>query len=153
CRAAWIPDCIYATEVEEDASLSLRGKSKLLGSLAVACLAAFLLTWAARVTAAPGTVDEVFAKYRSSTPGCVVGVGIDGRGVVIKGYGTADLEHDVANGEETIFEAGSVSKQFTAAAILLLARDGKLTIDDPVRKYISELPEYPAQPEEIPPRS
>jgi len=129
--------------------LSLRATSKLLGSLAAACLAAFLLTWAP-VTAAPGTVDEVFAKYRSSTPGCTVGVAIDGRRIVIKGYGTADLEHDVPNGEETIFEAGSVSKQFTAAAILLLAHDGKLSIDDPVRKYIPELPEYPPQPEDIP---
>ncbi len=54
----------------------------------------------------------------------------------------ADLEHDVRNTPETIFEAGSVSKQFTAAAVLLLARDGKLSLDDPVRKYIPELPDY-----------
>ena len=54
----------------------------------------------------------------------------------------ADLEHDVPNAPDTIFEAGSVSKQFTAAAVLLLARDGKLSIDDPVRKYIPELPDY-----------
>ena len=54
----------------------------------------------------------------------------------------ADLEHDVPNTADTIFEAGSVSKQFTAAAVLLLARDGKLSLDDPVRKYIPELPDY-----------
>jgi len=54
----------------------------------------------------------------------------------------ADLEHDVPNRPDTIFEAGSVSKQFTAAAVLLLARDGKLSLDDPVRKYIPELPDY-----------
>ena len=54
----------------------------------------------------------------------------------------ADLEHDVRISPETIFEAGSVSKQFTAAAILQLAHDGRLSIDDPVRKYIPELPEY-----------
>ena len=54
----------------------------------------------------------------------------------------ADLEHDVPNAPDTIFEAGSVSKQFTAAAVLLLARDGKLSIDDPVRKYVPELPDY-----------
>ena len=92
--------------------------------------------------AAATTVDEVFSKYTSSTPGCAVGVAIDGKRVVIKGYGSADLEHDVPIGEETIFEAGSVSKQFTAAAILLLARDGKLSIDDPVRKYVPEVPDY-----------
>ena len=56
----------------------------------------------------------------------------------------ADLEHDVANTPDTIFEAGSVSKQFTAAAVLLLAKDGKLSLDDPVRKYIPELPDYGA---------
>src|SRR5262249_52798644 len=59
-----------------------------------------------------------------------------------KGYGMADLERDVKITPDTIFEAGSVSKQFTAAAVLLLARDGKLSLDDPVRKYIPELPDY-----------
>src|SRR5712691_10743527 len=54
----------------------------------------------------------------------------------------ADLEHDVKITPDTIFEAGSVSKQFTAASVLLLAREGKLSIDDPVRKYIPELPDY-----------
>ena len=92
--------------------------------------------------AAPTTVDEVFAKYTASTPGCAVGVAGDGKRVVIKGYGMADLEHDVPIGEDTIFEAGSVSKQFTAAAMLLLAREGKLSIDDPVRKYVPEVPDY-----------
>ena len=54
----------------------------------------------------------------------------------------ADLEQEVENAPDTIFEAGSVSKQFTAAAVLLLARDGKLSLDDPVRKYVPELPDY-----------
>jgi CubicO group peptidase (beta-lactamase class C family) len=54
----------------------------------------------------------------------------------------ADLEHDVPISPDSIFEAGSVSKQFTAAAVLLLAREGKLSIDDPVRKYVPELPDY-----------
>jgi CubicO group peptidase (beta-lactamase class C family) len=93
---------------------------------------------------APRYVDDVFAKYRSNTPGCTVGVAIDGKRVVIKGYGMADLEHDVPIGEDTIFEAGSVSKQFTATAVLLLAREGKLSLDDPVKKYISELPDFGA---------
>ena len=67
-----------------------------------------------------------------------------GKPVLAKGYGMADLEHDVPITPDTIFEAGSVSKQFTAAAVLLLARDGKLSLDDPVRKYIPELPDYGA---------
>ena len=56
----------------------------------------------------------------------------------------ADLEHDVALRPDSIFEAGSVTKQFTAAAVLLLAQQGKLSIDDPVRKYFPELPDYGA---------
>jgi CubicO group peptidase (beta-lactamase class C family) len=88
------------------------------------------------------SVDRVFAKWTTSTPGCAVGVAIDGQPVLTKAYGLADLEHDVKNAPDTIFEAGSVSKQFTAAAVLLLAREGKLSLDDPVRKYIPELPDY-----------
>jgi CubicO group peptidase (beta-lactamase class C family) len=87
-------------------------------------------------------VDAVFAKYTTTTPGCAVGVAEHGHPTLTKGYGSADLEHDVKITPETIFEAGSVSKQFTAASILLLARDGTLSLDDPARKYIPELPDY-----------
>ncbi len=87
-------------------------------------------------------VDRIFSKWTSSTPGCAVGVAVDGKPVLARAYGLADLEHDVRNTPETIFEAGSVSKQFTAAAVLLLAREGKLSLDDPVRKYVPELPDY-----------
>jgi CubicO group peptidase (beta-lactamase class C family) len=87
-------------------------------------------------------VDAMFAKWTATTPGCAVGVSSGGRIVLDKAYGMADLEHDARNVADTIFEAGSVSKQFTAAAVLLLAREGKLLLDDPVRKYIPELPDY-----------
>jgi CubicO group peptidase (beta-lactamase class C family) len=87
-------------------------------------------------------VDAVFAKWTATTPGCAVGVASGGKVVLEKAYGMADLEHDAPNVADTIFEAGSVSKQFTAAAVLLLAREGKLSLDDPVRKYIPELPDY-----------
>ena len=87
-------------------------------------------------------VDQVFKAWTDTTPGCAVGVSQNGRSVLEKGYGMADLEHDAKNTGDTIFEAGSVSKQFTAAAVLLLARDGKLSLDDPVRKYLPELPDY-----------
>ena len=90
----------------------------------------------------PAKVDAVFGRWSSSTAGCAVGVGVGGRSVLEKAYGMADLERDVPNKADTIFEAGSVSKQFTAAAILLLAADGKLSIDDPVRKYIPELHDF-----------
>jgi len=102
---------------------------------------------AANATAAvESQMDRVFAKWSRATPGCAVGVATGGTPVLTKGYGMADLEYDVPITADTIFEAGSVSKQFTAAAVLLLAREGKLSLDDPVRKYIPELPEYPTSP-------
>jgi len=96
----------------------------------------------ARPASLEAEVDRVFAKWTSSTPGCAVGVAVGGKPVLIRAYGMADLEHDAPNTPETIFEAGSVAKQFTAMAVLLLANDGKLSLDDPVRKHIPELPDY-----------
>jgi CubicO group peptidase (beta-lactamase class C family) len=90
----------------------------------------------------PAAVDGVFAQWGDATPGCAVGVGVGGTPVLARAYGMADLEHGVPLTPDSVFEAGSVSKQFTAAAVLLLARDGKLSLDDPVRKHVPELPEY-----------
>ena len=107
-------------------------------------LAAILIQVASgqqRLGDAATKVDAVFARWTQTTPGCAVGVCVRGEHVVERAYGMADLEHDVKNGPQTIFEAGSVSKQFTAAAVLLLAQEGKLSLDDPVRKYIPELPD------------
>src|SRR6185436_10937399 len=59
-----------------------------------------------------------------------------------KGYGSANLEHGVPITPTTPFIMGSVSKQFTAAAIALLVEDGKLKLDDDVRKWVPELPDY-----------
>ena len=87
-------------------------------------------------------VDSLFSRFTSATPGCAVGVSRHGRTVLAKAYGMANLEYDVPLTPESIIEAGSVSKQFTAAAILLLAQQGKLSIDDQVRKHIPELPDY-----------
>lgn len=89
-------------------------------------------------------VDEIFAPFKSQeAPGCAVAVEEGDRTIVSRAYGMADLEHDVPNTPDTIFEAGSVSKQFTAAAVLLLAQQGKLSLEDDVRKHLPELPEYP----------
>lgn len=88
-------------------------------------------------------VDEILAPWSSvESPGCAVGIDVDGLNVLTRAYGMADLEHGVANTPATIFEAGSVSKQFTAAAIQLLAMEGRLSLDDEVRKYVPELPGY-----------
>jgi len=87
-------------------------------------------------------VDSLFARWSSrELPGCAVAVGRDGRTVLSRAYGMSDLEHDVANTPETVFEAGSVSKQFTAAAVVLLAQQGRLSLNDPVRRYVPEVPD------------
>src|SRR5688572_15258832 len=111
-------------------------------SVAIALSALFVALSAQSTTNIEANVDRVFAKWNQSTPGCAVGLSNKGRPVLLKAYGIADLEHDVKNTPDTIFEAGSVSKQFTAAAVMLLARDGKLSLDDSVRKYIPELPNH-----------
>ncbi len=90
-------------------------------------------------------VDSIFARWSSPTsPGCAVGVARQGRPVLSRAYGMADLEHAASNTPATIFEAGSVSKQFTAGAVVLLAQQGKLSLDDDVRKHVPELPAYEA---------
>jgi CubicO group peptidase (beta-lactamase class C family) len=109
-------------------------------AICVALLPAALLGKSAPVV--DTKVDAVFAKYSASTPGCAVGVATGGAPVLARGFGMADLERDVRISADTIFEAGSVSKQFTAAAVMLLAREGKLSLDDQVRKYVPELPDY-----------
>jgi CubicO group peptidase (beta-lactamase class C family) len=85
-------------------------------------------------------VDQIFKPFTQATPGCAVGVDVKGDPVVRASYGMADLEHDVPFAIDTISSPGSVAKQFTAAAVLLLARDGKLSLEDPARKYLPELP-------------
>ncbi|TFH66354.1 MAG: class A beta-lactamase-related serine hydrolase, partial [Gemmatimonadales bacterium] len=91
------------------------------------------------------SVDAVFQAFDGTrTPGCAVGVSSGGSPILLRAYGMADLEHDVPNTAETIFEPGSVSKQFTAAATVLLALDGKISLDDDIRDYIPELPDYGA---------
>jgi CubicO group peptidase (beta-lactamase class C family) len=87
--------------------------------------------------------DSVFAEWNSTrTPGCAVGVEREGKVLLTRGYGMADLESGRPITPETIFESGSVAKQFTATAVVLLALDGKLNLDDPVRRYLPEMPEY-----------
>jgi CubicO group peptidase (beta-lactamase class C family) len=111
-------------------------------ALCVAALAVLPATISSQSSSVESKVDAVFAKWTASTPGCAVGVATGGAPVLAKGYGMADLEHDVRISPDSILEAGSVSKQFTAAAVMLLAREGKLSLDDHARQYIPELPDY-----------
>ena len=88
-------------------------------------------------------VDKVFAQFdKPTSPGCALAVIKDGQIVYKRGYGMADLDHDIAIKSDTVFHVASVSKQFTAMAILLLAKQGKLSLDDEVRKHIPELRDF-----------
>jgi len=86
-------------------------------------------------------IDALLAEYTGPTvPGASVIVIHDGRVILRRAYGMADLERHVAATPETDYRLASVSKQFTAMAIMLLARDGKLGYDQPVRAILPELP-------------
>jgi len=87
-------------------------------------------------------VDSLFASYTSQTPGAAVAIVKDGKVVFMKGYGMADLDHDIPITPQTVFNIASVSKQFTAFATYLLAAEGRISLEDNVRKYITELPDY-----------
>ena len=87
-------------------------------------------------------IDKTFSQYKPENPGCQVSVSRNGQIIFSKAWGMADLERNVPLTTHSILEGGSVSKQFTAAAILLLEQQGKLSLDDDVRKYIPELPDY-----------
>lgn len=95
---------------------------------------------------APGlaaSIDSLFAGFASEeSPGCAVTV-LQGDEVVYRqGYGMADLEHGIPITRGSVFRTGSVSKQFTAAVIVLLAEQGALSLDDPVRKFLPEIPDF-----------
>ncbi|HEV8239238.1 MAG TPA: serine hydrolase [Thermoanaerobaculia bacterium] len=92
------------------------------------------------------SIDALFTEWSGrNRPGCAVGVARDGTLVFGRGYGMADLEHGVPIDPRTVFDVGSVSKQFTAASIALLALDGKLDLDDDVRRFVPEVPDYGAK--------
>jgi CubicO group peptidase (beta-lactamase class C family) len=87
--------------------------------------------------------DSVFERFdRITSPGCALGVYQDGKVLYARGYGMASLEHGVALSPRSVLDVGSISKQFTAMSILMLQKEGKLSLDDPIRKYIPEMPAY-----------
>lgn len=113
----------------------------MCSKIALALFAALPL---AAQTAANPAVDAIFAQFTSAgSPGCALGVYRDGKMLYAKGYGLANLESQVPITPASVFDIGSTSKQFTAGSILLLEKQGKLKLDDDIRKYLPELPVYP----------
>jgi CubicO group peptidase (beta-lactamase class C family) len=99
--------------------------------VALSCLAA------AGAARADATDDLIKAEMeRAKVPGVAVAVIRDGKPVKVQGYGYANLEHKILVTPDTVFQLGSVGKQFTAALVLLLARDSKLSLDDPIGKHL-----------------
>ena len=87
--------------------------------------------------------DSVFQRFdRTDSPGCALGVYQDGKIQYARGYGMASLEHGVALSPRSVLDVGSISKQFTAMVMLILEKEGKLSLDDPIRKLIPEMPAY-----------
>src|SRR6185503_17331233 len=127
-------------------NLSMSRKNFLLVLTVVAFLSSATLAQVPnkeKVVAGAERAFEKFTKaYVEPAPGCAAAVSVNGEVVFEKAFGLAELEHNVPNTPQTIFESGSVAKQFTAASLVLLQQDGKLSLDDPVRKYIPELPDY-----------
>ena len=87
-------------------------------------------------------LDAALASIAPDGAGCVAGVALPGAPAVIVARGQADLEHAAPLTPATILETGSLAKQFTAAAIVLLAQDGKLSLDDDIRRFLPETPDY-----------
>ena len=88
-------------------------------------------------------VGQLLYQYSNDyTPGAAVGVLKNGKLIFSKAYGMADLTNDIKFKIDAPSNIGSVTKQFTATAILLLEQQGKLSTEDDIRKYISELPEF-----------
>src|SRR5215470_16918957 len=95
---------------------------------------------------ATGDIEKANATFaawdKPASPGCALGVLKDGQLLYSHGYGLADVEHSVSITPTTVFHIASISKQFTAFAIYILANEGKLSIDDDVRKYLPELHDF-----------
>ena len=88
-------------------------------------------------------VDELFAEWDGEiSPGAVVGIFMDGRIIYSKGYGVANLDYDIPITPQSVLRIGSISKQFVAMCIAILAEQGKLSFDDDIRTYLPEMPDY-----------
>ena len=88
-------------------------------------------------------VDAIFAEYdKTNSPGCALAILKDGKIIYKRGYGMSNMEYNIAISPGSIFHIASISKQFTAAAIVRLSLEGKLSLDDDIRKYIPEVPDF-----------
>lgn len=114
-----------------------------LAAGAVSLLICMEASAAAKAESLGARIDKVFAQWnKPDSPGCAVGVFRNGKVAYEHGYGMANLEQGVPITPDTVFYIASVSKEFTAASVALLAEEGKISLDDDIRKYVPEIPAY-----------
>src|SRR5918999_3216017 len=107
-----------------------------------AVVASLLLAMPAHAQDRTAEIDRIFSVATPETPGCAVGVSQHSKVVVNRAHGLANVERRVPLSESSLFDIGSTQKQFTAAAVLLLVGDGRLSLTDDIRKHLPELPDY-----------
>jgi CubicO group peptidase (beta-lactamase class C family) len=112
----------------------------------ITCAAALLLIFLVTATAQNGSTAQIdeFVKaemQRQHLPGVSLAIVKDGTLVYAKGYGYSNVEHQVPVKPETIFQSGSVGKQFTATAVMMLVEEGKVSLDEKISKYLGEVPQ------------
>ncbi len=118
----------------------------LSAPLALLLIATLAQSAAAQSFAPNPRVDALYAAWdKPDSPGCALGVIRDGKFIYERGYGMANLDYGIPNSPRMNYYIGSDSKQFTAASIALLSLEGKLSLDDDIRKYFPELPDYGAK--------
>jgi CubicO group peptidase (beta-lactamase class C family) len=124
----------------------MRNQMRRTGAAVIACLLTTTVHATQSARPAPPdprhAIDEVFGAFTSASPGCAAAVYKDGAILYERGYGMASLEHGAPITPKTVFYVGSMSKQFTAMAAALAMQQGTLAYEDPIRKYLPELPGY-----------
>jgi len=123
----------------------MRNQKQLNAEFITFLIAVFLLVFFVHAKGDQITdqVDKLFTKWdKNDSPGCALAVIKDGKIIYKCGYGMADLERDVPLSSKSVFDIGSTSKQFVAMSILLLEEEGKLSLDDDIRKYFPGMPDY-----------
>lgn len=119
----------------------MKPRHQILIRLAVAVL--IMCGGVSAAVAQPNKIDALFAEWnKPDSPGCALAVIKEGQVLYKRGYGIANLDHDIPISSKTVFNVASMSKQFTAISIALLARQGKVSLDDDIRKYLPEMSQY-----------
>src|SRR5688500_2451389 len=88
-------------------------------------------------------IEEIFQAYTNpAAPGCAVAIIKNGEVIYERGYGCSNLEYGIPITPSTVFYVASVAKQFTAMSVLLLLKQGKLSLEDDIRKHLPEVPDF-----------